>query len=138
MRTRLRLAYTACLFASSIVGFGSAVADSTEMVIEIYRIAPGKHEEFLRAIALYDRANIEAGLAPRQLYVHDQGASWDFILIQPSGYSDEENKKLSAAYKKLGIPGGAKFFVTFRQYLLEHSDTVAEKTTAAEWLKKLE
>jgi hypothetical protein len=138
MHTPLRLAFLASVLASSIAWSGSAVADSTDVVIEIYRIAPGKHEEFLRQIALYDQANAEAGLAPRQLYVHDHGASWDFILIQPAEYTDEQNKKLSAAYKKLGLPGGAKFFVTFRQYLLEHTDTTVEKTTAAEWLKKLE
>jgi hypothetical protein len=138
MRNRLRLALLVSTLVSSVAGFGSALAESTDVVIEIYRIAPGKHEEFLRQIALYDQANAEAGLAPRQLYVHDHGASWDFILIQPAEYTDEQNKKLSAAYKKLGLPGGAKFFVTFRQYLLEHTDTTAEKTTAAEWLKKLE
>ncbi len=138
MRTRLRLTFLAAVLASSTACFGSAHADSTEMVIEIYRVAPGKHEEFLRQVALYDQANVEAGLAPRQLYVHSSGASWDFILIQPSGYTDEQNKKLSAAYKKLGVPGGGKFFLSIRQYLLEHSDTVADKTTAAEWLKALE
>ena len=63
---------------------------------------------------------------------------WDFILIQPSDYTDEQNQKLSAAYKKLGVPGGGKFFLSIRQYLLEHSDTVADKTTAAEWLKQLQ
>jgi hypothetical protein len=138
MRTRLRLTLLASILASWSAWSGSAVADSTEVVIEIYRIAPGKHEEFLRQIELYDRANIEAGLAPRQLYVHEHGDSWDFILIQPSGYTDEQNAKLSAAYKKLGVPGGGKFFLSIRQYLLEHSDTAAEKTTAADWLKKLE
>jgi hypothetical protein len=61
-----------------------ALADSKEMVVEIYRIAPGKHEEFLRQIALYDRANAEAGLPPRQLFVHESGAGWDFMLLQPA------------------------------------------------------
>ena len=136
MRTRLRLSLLAAVLAFAC--FGSAFADETEVVIEIYRVAPGKHEEFLRQIALYDQANVEAGLAPRQLYVHSSGASWDFILIQPSGYTDEQNKKLSAAYRKLGVPGGGKFFLSIRQYLLEHSDTVAGKTTAAEWLKTLQ
>ncbi|HEU4531248.1 MAG TPA: hypothetical protein VFR59_08675 [Steroidobacteraceae bacterium] len=138
MRTRLRLSFLASILAASLAYAASAVADSSEVVIEIYRIAPGKHEEFLRQVALYDQANAEAGLAPRQLYVHSSGASWDFILIQPSDYTDEQNQKLSAAYKKLGVPGGGKFFLSIRQYLLEHSDTVADKTTAAEWLKQLQ
>ena len=82
------------------------------MLIEIYRVAPGKHEEFLRHLALLDQANAEAGLPPRQLFVHQGGASWDFVLLQPAHHTDEENAKLDAAFKKLGIPQGAKFFVT--------------------------
>jgi hypothetical protein len=115
-----------------------AVADPTDMVVEIYRVAPGKHEEFLRQIALYDRANAEAGLPPRQLFVHQGGASWDFLILQPAHHSDEESAKLDAAFKKLGIPQGAKFFVAFRQLIAEHTDTNVEATTAADYLKRLE
>ncbi|HKX98968.1 MAG TPA: hypothetical protein VJL86_04580 [Steroidobacteraceae bacterium] len=126
------------LLAIGVVAVAPAQADSKEMVIEIYRIAPGKHEEFLRQIALYDRANAEAGLPPRQLFVHEGGASWDFLLLQPAHHTEEESAKLDAAFKKLGIPQGAKFFVNFRQLIAEHTDTNVEATTAAEYLKKLE
>jgi hypothetical protein len=126
------------LLVAGVLAAVPALADSKDMVIEIYRVAPGKHEEFLRQIALFDRANTEAGLAPRQLFVHQDGASWDFVLLQPAHYTDEENAKLDAAYKKLGIPQGAKFFVTFRQLIAEHTDTFVEATTAAEYLKKLD
>ena len=128
----------ASLLVVGMVAAAPAHADSKEMVIEIYRIAPGKHEEFLRQIALYDRANAEAGLPPRQLFVHEGGASWDFLLLQPAHHTDEESAKLDAAFKKLGIPQGAKFFVAFRQLIAEHTDTNVEATTAAEYLKKLE
>lgn len=117
---------------------GPAVADSKDMVVEIFRVAPGKHEEFLRQIALYDRANAEAGLPPRQLFVHEGGASWDFLILQPAHHTDEESAKLDAAFKKLGIPQGAKFFVNFRTLIAEHTDTKVEATTAAEYLKRLE
>src|SRR5207249_9953359 len=49
------------------------------MLVEIYHIAPGQHTAFLEAIAKYDQANRMAGLPPRQLYVHSDGASWDFM-----------------------------------------------------------
>lgn len=130
------------LMAAALVAFVLATApargDSREMVIEIYRVAPGKHEEFLRQIALYDRANAEAGLPPRQLFVHQGGASWDFLILQPAHHTDEESHKLDLAFKKLGIPQGAKFFVAFRQLIAEHTDTNVEATTAAEYLKKLD
>jgi hypothetical protein len=126
------------LLVSGVLASASALGDSKEMVIEIYRVAPGKHEEFLRQIALYDRANAEAGLPPRQLFVHQGGAEWDFVILQPAHHTDEESDKLDAAFKKLGIPQGAKFFVGFRQLIAEHTDTNVEATTAAEYLKKLE
>jgi hypothetical protein len=129
---------TALTLAFGLLLQGPAVADSKDMVVEIYRIAPGKHEEFLRQIALYDRANAEAGLPPRQLFVHEGGASWDFMLLQPAHHTDEESEKLDAAFKKLGIPQGAKFFVNFRALIAEHTDTNVEATTAAEYLEKLE
>jgi hypothetical protein len=127
------LALVSILFANA-----PAFADSKDMVIEIYRVAPGKHEEFLREIALYDRANAEAGLPPRQLFVHQGGASWDFLILQPANHTDEESEKLDAAFKKLSIPQGAKFFVNFRQLIAEHTDTNVEATTAADYLKKLD
>lgn len=128
----------AALLVSWVLAPAPARSDSRDMVIEIYRIAPGRHEEFLRQIALYDRANAEAGLPPRQLFVHQGGASWDFLILQPAHHTDEESRKLDAAFRKLGIPQGAKFFVAFRQLIAEHTDTNVEATTAAEYLKKLD
>ena len=126
------------LLISGMLATAPALGDSKDMVIEIYRVEPGKHEEFLRQIALYDQANAEAGLPPRQLFVHQGGAAWDFLILQPAHHTDEESGKLDAAFKKLGIPQGAKFFVSFRQLVTEHTDTIVEATTAAEYLKKLD
>ena len=124
--------------AAGVLATSAALAESQDMLIEIYRVAPGKHEEFLRHIELLDRANAEAGLPPRQLFVHQDGASFDFIILQPAHHTDEQSEKLGAAFKKLGIPGGAKFFVHFRTLIAEHTDTFVEATTAADYLKKLD
>jgi hypothetical protein len=103
--------------------------------IEIYRIAPGAHADFLRLIARYDEANRIAGLPPRQLYVHQDGASWDYVIIQPADTTPEQDKKLAAAAKQLGIPQGASFFFEIRRFIAEHTDTSAiGPITAAEWL----
>lgn len=128
----------AALLAAGLAGASPAMAESQDMLVEIYRITPGMHEEFLRHLALLDQANAEAGLPPRQLFVHQDGASWDFMLLQPAHHTDEQSAKLDAAFKKLGIPQGAKFFVNFRRFIAEHTDTFVEATTAAEYLKKLE
>src|SRR3981189_2895169 len=79
----------------------SAVVPSTQ--VEIYRIAPGQHVAFLKLIALYDQANVEAGLPPRQLYVHQDGANWDFLIMQSGeDWTDAQRTKFRAALPRLG------------------------------------
>lgn len=116
------------------------VAKVPSMMVEIYRIAPGQHENFLRLIALYDQANQAAGLPPRQLYVHQDGASWDFMIIQSAeDWTEEQRAAVAAALKRLGAPQGAKFFVEIRKFMAEHTDTVVSgPTTAGDWLKRLD
>ena len=110
-----------------------------KMLVEIYRIAPGQHENFMRLIALFDEANRRAGLPPRQLYVHEDGASWDFMLIQPADTPDDKEAALADAYKALKTPSGPNFFVTIRSYIAEHTDSfVSGPTSAADWLGKLD
>jgi len=132
---------TTCL---SILGLVIAAAvhsaDVPTMQVEIYRIAPGQHVAFLKLIALYDQANLEAGLPARQLYVHQDGASWDFLIIQPDeDWTDEQRAKVRAELTRLGAPQGAKFFVEIRKFMAEHTDTVVSgPTTATDWLKRLD
>lgn len=107
----------------------------TRLLVEIYRIAPGQHEAFLKKIAQYDEANRLAGLPPRQLYVHSDGAAWDFMLIQPAATPPDKSAALDAAWDKLKLPSGADFFIDFRSVIAEHSDTfVNGPTTAADYL----
>jgi hypothetical protein len=104
-------------------------------LVEIYRIAPGQHQAFLEFIVKTDEANRIAGLPPRQLYVHADGADWDFILIQPAETPPGKQAALDAAWDKVGLPSGADFFLEIRKYIAEHSDSFAKgPTTAAEFL----
>jgi hypothetical protein len=110
----------------------------SRMAVEIYRIAPGQQEAFLRLIALYDQANHAAGLPPRQLYVHQDGADWDFLIIQPEDTTPEQDRLVDAELKRLGAPQGAKFFLEIRKFIASHTDTMASgPTTAADWLAQL-
>lgn len=107
------------------------------MLVEIYRIAPGQHAAFLEAIAKYDEANRMAGLPPRQLYVHSDGAEWDFMLIQPASTPDDRKAALDAAWDKLKLPSGPDFFIEFRKFIASHTDTfVSGPTTAADYLSR--
>jgi membrane-bound lytic murein transglycosylase B len=108
-----------------------------QVAIEIYRIAPGQHQAFLELIARFDAANLKAGLPPRQLYVHQDGADWDFIFIQPQHNPPEKSKLVDQALKQAGAPSDADFFFEIRRFVAEHSDTMAlGPTTAADWLAR--
>jgi hypothetical protein len=135
MKRALMTALCILAIAASSPAWAQEEAEKPNTTIEIYRIAPGQHEAFLREIARYDEANRLAGVAPRQLYVHSDGADWDFVLIQPSKYPTDKQAALDRAWKTLGLPSGADFFLNFRRFIAEHTDTVAiGPTTAAGYL----
>ena len=141
--------YLAIAAASCLLGPAGAHAQSdpapagsaapARMLVELYRIAPGQHEAFMRFIAMFDEANRRAGLPPRQLYVHQDGPGFDFMLIQPAETPPEKQAALDAAYKALKTPSGPDFFVSIRRFVIEHSDSfMAGPTTAANWLAELD
>lgn len=139
-RFALRAAACALVLGLGLIAGSARAGDVPTMQVEIYRIAPGQHVAFLKLIAMYDAANVEAGLPPRQLYVHQDGADWDFMLIQSAeDWTDEQRTKFRAALKRMGAPTGANFFIEVRKLMAEHTDTVVSgPTTAADWLKKLD
>ena len=100
-------------------------------LVEIYRIAPGKHEEFLRFVAFLDEINIKAGLPARDLYIHRDGADWDFIIIQPAETPQDKAEAYAKAWDESGAPSGANFFLKIREFIAEHSDTFATGPTSA-------
>ena len=135
MRISLVTALLAFTIAAASPAWAQEEGEGRNTTIEIYRIAPGQHEAFLKEIARYDEANRLAGVPPRQLYVHSDGADWDFVLIQPTHYPPDKQAALDKAWKQLGLPSGADFFLNFRRFVAEHSDTVAiGPTTAADYL----
>jgi hypothetical protein len=142
MKTIAAFARPMLLLAGLAVG-GLAIParaeDAPRKLVEIYRIVPGQHVAFLQLLAKFDAASKEAGIPPRELYVHQDGANWDFMLIQNADYTDEQRAKIGPAMEKLGLPRGAHFFVEFRKLIAEHTDTYVEGPTTAEaWLRKLE
>lgn len=103
--------------------------------IEIYRIAPGQQQAFLEFIAKCDEVNRRAGLPPRQLYVHSDGADWDFLFIQPAHTPADKAEALDKAWDEMGMPSGSNFFFEIRKYIAVHTDTTAKgPTSAADYL----
>jgi hypothetical protein len=136
MKPMLRIAFAVSLFLSfiplALAQGADAKKDPPTALISIYRIAPGKHLDFLKWMAAREAADKEAGLPAAQLYSHRDGASWDYILIAPN-LTDEQQKKSDAAAAKKGLTVGFKAHLEIRTMLSEHSDTYAiGPVTAAE------
>jgi len=140
----LAFGFLLLLLSQAILAQSDADEPETEpapvrKLVEIYRIAPGKHEEFLRFIAFLDDINIKAGLPPRELYIHNDGAGWDFIIIQPASTPPDKADALAKAWEESGAPSGPNFFLHIRQFITEHSDTFATgPTSAADYLSGIE
>lgn len=134
----MKIALWACLLALAAPAYAQTLPPPLpKQVVEIYRIAPGQHEAFLRFIDKCDDANRLAGLPPRQLFVHSDGADWDFMLIQPAETPKEKSAALDAAWVKVGLPSGTDFFLEIRKYIAVHTDTfVSGPTTAQEYLAR--
>lgn len=100
--------------------------------ITIYRIAPGKHLDFLKWMAAQDEVAKEAGIATVQLYAHVDGDSWDYLGIGPVTTPDQDKKADEIAASR-GLKTGFPASLEFRQFVASHSDTyVAGPMSAAE------
>lgn len=113
-----------------------------EAVFEIFRLAPGQHEAFVRSVARYDEVSATAGLPPSRLYFHSHGDDWDVLILKIVGEHEitpEMEQAMAAKTKELGLPTGAAFFVESRKNYATHSDTQAiGPISAAQWLHRLD
>jgi hypothetical protein len=100
------------------------------MIVSIYRIAPGKHFEFLKYMAQLDAVAKEAGLLGQQFYVHLDGDSWDYVTIRRAT-SEAEDSRLEAISRKHGLPTGVAAGLQIRQFVSSHTDTYSSGPTTA-------
>lgn len=100
--------------------------------ISLYRVAPGKHLDFLRWMAAQDDVAKQAGVGTVELYAHLDGDSWDFVGISPVTTPEQEKKMDEIAAGK-GLKVGLAAALEFRQFLAWHTDThTVGPTSAAE------
>ncbi|MGE4303952.1 MAG: hypothetical protein AB7E24_07940 [Novosphingobium sp.] len=113
-----------------------------EAYFEIFRLAPGAHEEFVRLIARDDQVSAAAGLPPTQLFFHQDGADWDVLLFKPVNTTKptaEQEAAMDAKRKELQLPSGPAYYVNIRRLISSHTDTKAYGPISAEqWLAKLD
>ena len=101
-----------------------------KVIVSIYRVAPGKHVDFLRWMAQNDAIAKEAGIVATQWYAHLDGDSWDYVAIAPAT-TDEQDKRTDAISKQRGLPTGFAAGIQFRQFISSHTDTYARGPTTA-------
>jgi hypothetical protein len=104
--------------------------EPTRARVTIYRIAPGRHVDFLKWMAVQDDVAREAGIATVQLYTHVNGADWDFIGIAPVT-TPEQDRKADEIAAKRGLKTGFPALLEFRELVTSHTDTFAEGPISA-------
>ena len=124
---KLTLRLLAVSFALLAVWAPRANAQDTDTyIISTYRVAPGQHIAFLEWMAGQEAASRDAGLPVGVWYVHQNGASWDFLTIAPDvDLTDEQVAAGDAAAQARGLAIGAAAGIQLRQYVAEHTDTFA-------------
>ena len=106
-------------------------------IVSLYHSQPGEQEALIRWLADQDRASAAAGVAATQVYVHTDGDTWDFMVINPVT-TEAQDAAVEAAAKKLGIAYGPRASLEFRKHILTHTDTfVRGPMSAADYLSSL-
>ena len=101
-----------------------------KVIVSLYRVAPGKHLEFLKWMAARDAIGKEAGLGSTHWYAHTNGDSWDFMAIAPEP-TKEQDAKVDELTKQKGLKTGFAATLELRQYIAYHTDTFANGPESA-------
>ena len=126
-----KLAATAAVTAcASFAAPASAQGEPGRAVVSLYHAVPGQQEALLRWMADQDRASIAAGVGASQIYVHTDGDSWDYMVINPAT-TDAQDAAIEAAAKKMGISYGMRASLDFRKYIATHTDTLVRGPASA-------
>ncbi len=113
-----------------------------EAWFEIFKLAPGKQEEFIRRIAQVDEVAAAGGQPPIQLFFHENGADFDVIVFKPvTGRKPtaEQQAAMAKKRKEFGMESGPAYFVGLRELVAAHTDSKTYgPLSAAKWLARLD
>ena len=105
-------------------------------LVSIYHVAPGQHIGFLKWLDHQDQMSAAAGIAKGQLYVHTDGASWDYVVISPVN-SEAQDAAFDAVATKMGM-NPARGGIELRKHISSHSDTFTRgPMSAGDYLKSM-
>lgn len=119
----------------------AAEAAMSAPAFELFRLVPGKTEEFIRGVAIWDQVNAAGGQPKTQVYFHEDGEGWDVMLYKPPRTSPTAAQiaAMDAKKKELGLVGGPMFFIQLREKVADHAHLVMSGPMLAEkWIADLE
>ncbi|WP_445948225.1 hypothetical protein [Sphingorhabdus sp.] len=127
MNHLMKLAAAAALGAivsGTIVYAQDASPQPPKARVALYRAAPGQQVALLKWFAAQDKAAQAAGVPTGQLYVHTDGDSWDYLVIDPVT-TPAQDAAVEAAQRKMGLGTGPAQSLELRKYIAMHTDTLS-------------
>ncbi len=115
--------------------------EMTTETFEMFKLAPGKTEAFIRALAEWDKVTVAGGGAPTKLFLHAGGEGWDVLLYKPARVkpTPAQEAAMAAKIKELGLATGAMYFVEIREQMSDHIHFEADgPMTAAKWVAQID
>lgn len=118
-----------------------AAVEMTAPVFEMFRLVPGKTEDFIRDMAKWDQVSIAGGQPPTQLFLHAGGEGWDVLLYKPARPKPTaaQEAAMAAKAKEMGLPTGALYFVDVREKMADHVHFEGTgPLTADQWVAEID
>ncbi len=116
------LSLLALIFFTPSASRAQTAKEPPRALVTIYRIAPGKHLDFLKWLAESEAIAKEAGMPAGQIYAHTDGDSWDYLNVGPD-LTKEQQAKVDEVTKKHGRKTGFAASLEFRSFVASHTDT---------------
>ena len=143
MRSLLLLA---ALLAPAVAQVPPALLDDgkpwPEAQFEVFKMAPGRQESFIRKLAQWDLVSAAGGQPATQIFIHEDGEDWDVLLFKPFPkvpITASQQAAMDAKAEELHLKTGPAFFLEIRQNIASHTETRAQgPLSAAQWLARLD
>jgi hypothetical protein len=113
-----------------------------EAMFEIFKMAPGRQEAFIRKLADWDKVSVAGGQPPTQMFIHEDGDEWDVLLFKPYPkvpITAAQQAAMDAKADELHLKTGPAFFLEIRKNMASHTETkTLGPLSAAQWLARLD
>jgi len=111
-------------------------AQSEQVTVSIYHVAPGQQINFLKWHAAREVVNQSLGLPQTSWYAHLDGDSWDYVAVGPK-LTERQEMQVERETRNRGLTTGFAAGIELRHFILSHTDTIAMGPVSATELATL-